>query len=108
MLEIIAVAIVGVLGFYSGWKTREDIAARRVDELLSNVEEEFTDEIRKNVIKISIEHHEGVYYVYGLEDKAFMAQGKTRKELESSLAKNFPGKTFAAEHKNLVEVGFVS
>jgi hypothetical protein len=37
-----------------------------------------------------------------------MAQGKTRKELEENLSKRFPGKFFAAEEDNLIEVGFKS
>lgn len=108
MLEIIVVAVVGLLGFFSGWKTREDVATRRVDEMLSNLETDVAEEISENVIKIVIEQDNGVYYVYASEDSVFMAQGNTRKELESTLAKNFPGKTFAAEKKNLLEVGFIS
>jgi hypothetical protein len=106
MIEIIAVAVVGVLGFFSGWKAREETAVRRMHEILGEVQvsdDDFTD-----IIKIVIEHHNGVYYVYDMDDKSFMAQGKDRKELEGALASNYPGKKFAASNKNLVEVGFIS
>lgn len=108
MIEIIVVAVVGILGFYSGWTTRERVASRRIDELMEMAESEALHEIRKNVIRISIEKHNDVYFVYNMDDMSFMAQGKDRKELESVLASKYPGKTFAAEHKNLVEMGFAS
>ena len=57
-------------------------------------------------IKITIDKHNDCYYVYRMEDQTFMAQGKTRNELEHSLMKLFPGKKFACTHDNLVEVGF--
>jgi hypothetical protein len=104
MIEIIAVAVVGVLGFFSGWKAREETAIRRMHEIMEEVQssDEFPD-----VIKIVIEQHNGVYYVYDLDDKSFMAQGKDRKELEGVLASKYPGKTFAASNSNLSEVGFI-
>lgn len=106
MLELIVVAVVGLLGFYSGWKTREEVAARIVNGMLSELQDD--EENDGNTIKISIEQHSGVYYVYDCINNTFMAQGGSRKEVETILVKNFPGKTFIAEHKNLLEVGFIS
>lgn len=108
MIEIIAVAVVGILGFYSGWKSREQAATRRMNEIMDQVETSIEEQVRENVIKIEIEHHNGVYYVYNMEDKSFMAQGKDRKELESVLASKYPGKTFAASNSNLTEMGFIT
>ena len=108
MIEIIAVVVVGVMSFYAGWVTREREAVRRVNELIETVTEQLHDEVDKIVIRINIEHHSGVYYVYNMDDKSFMAQGSTRQELETVLAKQFPGKTFAATHDNLIKVGFVN
>jgi hypothetical protein len=104
MIEIIAVAVVGVLGFYSGWKTREEVATRRMHEIMGEVETAIEEQM---VIKIVIEKHNDVYYVYDMEDKSFMAQGNNRKELENVLADKYPGKTFAASNSNLSEVGFI-
>jgi seryl-tRNA synthetase len=106
MIEIIAVAVVGVMSFYSGWTARERAAQRRVDELLSNINESLEEQVQASVIKITIEHHNGVYYVYDMENSSFMAQGTTRKDLEADLAKKFPGKSFAATKENLAEMGF--
>ncbi len=107
MVEIIAVAIVGILGFFSGWHAREQAAVRKMDELLNHIGEEY-EEVKINTIRITIEQHSGVYYVYNMDDNSFMGQGKTRKELEEVLASKFPGKTFAAAHKNLVEMGWAN
>lgn len=108
MIEIIAVAVVGVLGFYSGWKTREQVATRRMHEIMDQVETAIEEQVNDSVIKIVIEQHNGVYYVYDMNDNSFMAQGKDRKELEGVLASKFPGKTFAASTSNLTEVGFIT
>jgi hypothetical protein len=105
MIEIIAVAVVGVLGFFSGWKAREETAVRRMNEILGEVQA--SDDDFPDVIKIVIEKYNNVYYVYDLENKFFMAQGNTRKELERVLAEKYPGKTFAASSSNLSEMGFV-
>lgn len=105
MIEIIAVAVVGVLGFFSGWKAREQTAVRRMNELMGEVQSALDE--NPEVIKIVIEKHNNVYYVYDMEDKSFMAQGKDRKELEGVLASKYPGKTFAASNSNLSEMGFI-
>ena len=105
MIEIIAVAVVGVLGFFSGWKAREETAVRRMHEIMGEVQA--SDDELPDVIKIVIEQHNGVYYVYDMDDKSFMAQGKDRKELEGVLASKYPGKMFAASNSNLSEMGFI-
>ena len=107
MVEILAVVVVGIMSFYSGWTARERAAQRRVDELLSNISEDLEEQAQASIIKITIEQHDGVYYVYDMEDSSFMAQGVTRKDLEVDLANKFPGKTFAATKENLAEIGFV-
>lgn len=108
MVEIIAVAVISVLAFISGWTAREKAAARRIDEILNETTEKVKEHIRENVIRIKIEQEKGCYYVYNLDTNSFMGQGKSRKELEDFLSSKYPGKTFAAEHSNLVEVGFVN
>lgn len=106
MIEIIAVSVISVLAFIAGWNAREKAATRRIDEILNETTEQVREHIRQNVIKIKIEQNQGCYYVYNLENNSFMGQGKTRQELEDTLASKYPGKTFAAEHSNLVEMGF--
>lgn len=106
MIEIIAVSVISVLAFFAGWNARERAAARRIDQILNDTTEAVKEHIRENIIRIKIEQEQGCYYVYEMDNNTFMGQGKTRKELEDTLASKYPGKTFAAEHSNLVEMGF--
>ena len=99
-----------VAGFVLGWWARGVLAELRVRQFAKNMSaglEEALEEVKKNVIKIKIEKVEEGFFVYALEDHGYMAQGKTRKELEENLSKRYPGKTFAAEEANLKEVGFL-
>jgi predicted transcriptional regulator len=107
MVEIIALAVISVLAFFAGWVARERAAAHRINEMIGDTTEKIKEHIRENVIRIKIEYEHNQYYVYGLDDNTFMGQGKTQKEVEECLSSKFPGKTFAAEHSNLVEMGFV-
>lgn len=108
MVEIIAVAIYGVICFFGGWVARERAAERRLNQIMDNVTDHVKEQVEKNLIQIKIEHHNGVYYVYSMKDNSFMGQGSTRKELEDVLASKYPEKSFAATHENLVEVGFAN
>lgn len=108
MAEFIALIVVGMISFVAGWNTRERVAERRMNEVLSNVSENIQEHIKQTVIRISIEKHNNHFYVYNLDDKTFMGQGATRSELEKLLADKYPGKSFAATHENLVEMGFVN
>jgi len=108
MIEIIAVSVISALAFLAGWSARERAAAKRVEEILNETTEKVKQHIRENIIRIKIEQDRGCYYVYDLDDNSFLGQGKTRQELEDALASKYPGKTFAAEHSNLVEMGFAN
>lgn len=108
MVEIIAVAVYGVICFFGGWVARERAAERHLNHIMDTVSGQVQEQVKKNLIHISIEQHNGMYYVYSLKDKTFMAQGATRKELEDMLADKYPEKSFAATHENLVEVGFAN
>lgn len=108
MVEFIALIVVGVVSFIAGWNIRERVAEQRMNEVLANVSENIQEHIKQTVIRISIEKHNDHFYVYNLDDKTFMGQGATRAELEKVLANKFPGKSFAATHENLVEMGFAN
>jgi|APGre2960657373_1045057.scaffolds.fasta_scaffold25359_3 predicted RNase H-like HicB family nuclease len=108
MIDLLAIIfgqlIVLGIGFHLGWNARE----RHAKEVLKSFVEEIEEDTKNDEteIKITIDKHNDCYYVYRMEDQTFMAQGKTRNELEHSLMKLFPGKKFACTHDNLVEVGF--
>jgi hypothetical protein len=102
-MEFVLIFLVAVFfwihGAYSGWKAREEHAKRVTEELLKNIK---VDEEEEDIpIEIIIEEHQGILYVYDKEDNTFMAQGKTRKELEENLSSRFPGKRFAATSEDL-------
>ena len=106
METIFILFIVYALGFLSGWIQRERAAQKRVEYFFDKLQEHTEQEFDANSIKISIEKHNNVYYVYDSEKNQFMGQGSSRKELEKDLADKFPGKRFLADADNLKEVGF--
>lgn len=100
-IDYLTYIVVWVLGAVYGWYARERHAKRTIDRFVSHLEEEVEKEIDDSVIHISIEKHNGTFFVYKKETNEFMGQGTTRKELEQNLAKRFPEKKFAADKDNL-------
>jgi len=103
LLLVLGIFLVGLL---CGWNLREHAARRFVDKFLEENLEDLQRQAGEHSVNIIIEKHGEMYYVFQKEDSSFMAQGKTRSELESALAKNHPGKRFFATPENLKEVGF--
>lgn len=103
LLTILLCMIVFFVGALYGWHLRERHAERYVHHILKDVVQE---QIIPNLVHIEIEKSDNMIYIYNKEDKSFMAQGSTRKEVEENLAKRFPGKIFGADDNNLREVGF--
>ena len=97
--------IIFALAFAFGWVLREQYAKYRVNKMMSFLETTVTAEVKEKVVRIVIERHSGMFYVYSAEDRSFMAQGVTRQELEDNLAKRYPGKMFGAEPDNLKLLG---
>jgi len=99
-----------LIGFCWGWISREQHAIKQVKKMRESglVPEVVTAEYleQQDFIPIMIEHDKGMFFVYNIRDKSFMAQGRTKQELEKNLAKNFPDKRFAALPQNLKEIGF--
>jgi predicted metal-dependent RNase len=89
--------VIWILGAVYGWYARERQAKRTIDMFFNQVEET----IDASVLKINIEKHGPMFYVYDKETNDFMAQGNTVEELESNLAKRYPDKRFAADKDNL-------
>ena len=93
-MEFLILFVTLAIGVKLGWDARERHATRVLDRFMENLQEEIEEE--DNRIFIEIEQHSGSFYVFNKITKEFMAQGKTRMELEETLAKRFPGKKFAA------------
>jgi hypothetical protein len=96
-----ALVAVWILGAIYGWYARERQAKRTIDNFFNQVEETIAENIEESILKINIEQHNGMFFVYDKETNDFMAQGKTKQELEENLAKRYPDKRFAADKENL-------
>jgi hypothetical protein len=98
-IVIVVIAFVG--GVVYGWGLRERHAQRKLDNLLDKFEHAVQEEINESLIKITIESHSGMFYVFNKDTDEFMGQARTRKELEEVLAKRYPDKRFMATPENL-------
>lgn len=109
MSEIIILSFVAVVFFALGWVSREVAAVKKVNKLLAEVkiEEEETKKELDKVIFITIEIHNGTFFVYNKKDNSFMAQGTDIRQVEDALLKRYPGKRFAADPENLRGVGVI-
>ena len=106
MEELFIYLVVLAFGFALGWTSRETAAKRRVARFVEQMEEANALPDPDELIRIKIEKHGEVYYVFSDSDNnEFMAQGSSMKELEDALAKRYPEKRFAATPENLKEMG---
>jgi hypothetical protein len=96
-----------VVGYNIGKTRAENIEDEEeyVDEI--QYKDDATDEIisSRNVIDIIIEEDSGWFYVYNYHTSEFMAQGKTKSDVENALVYRYPTKLFNATEENLEELG---
>lgn len=101
--------LIFIAGAGLGWLLRELYAVHKVKTLLNHIQssQDYPDYDEKpEVMHINIEKHDDILFVYNSEDDSFMAQGKTRDELESNLRERYPNVVFGATNANLEKVGF--
>jgi hypothetical protein len=101
-MEYIFYISVIVIAYKIGWLAREYHAMATINKM-NNIK--MFKERHGDIIPIVVEKHEDTFYVYDGLEKTFMAQGKTRKDLEIALDIRFPGKKYAAQPSNLKEIG---
>jgi len=89
------------IGALYGWHAHERMVRRNLRHAIH----EFQEHINDTHIRIKIEKHDGMLYVYDNNTNAFMAQGKDRSEIEKQLEIKFPGKRFAAEPTDILLLG---
>jgi uncharacterized Rmd1/YagE family protein len=106
ILFVVAVVFF-IYGAIGGWNARERHALKVTKQLVKEVEKNLEEE-KKSLIQITIEQHGEMFYVYKKDDKTFMAQGKTKAELEDALTARYPGKKFAASEEELQKAGLLS
>jgi hypothetical protein len=105
-LYILVGFLLWVWGIIIGWRAREVHAKQQVEKMLEETLDEPEMKVHDEQIQIKIEKDESGFFVYDLNTSEFMAQGKTRSQVEMALAKRYPGKQFAATPTNLREIGF--
>ena len=105
MLEIIltvaSVFVIWFVGCLYGWQAHERMVRRNLRHAIH----EFQEHINETHIRIKIEKHNDMLYVYDNTTHVFMAQGKDRYEIEKQLQDKFPGKRFAAEPTDILLLG---
>ena len=106
-MEYLFYFICFIVGIFWGWKLREVRATQQIDKMVKEVEHQIEVESTILPIRIMIEKHNDVFYVYSEDDQMFMAQGSTFEDVEETLIKRFPGKRFAADPENLKEIGYI-
>lgn len=105
---IIGVIIGYFIGHRMGW--HQAIAEIEDEEEYpseTHYKNEETDEIisSNDIIDIVIEQENNCLYVYNFHTNEFMAQGKTKTDIENALVHRYPTKLFNASVENLESIG---
>jgi len=101
ILTMMSLFVVWFIGALYGWHAHE----RMVQRNLRHAIHEFQEHINETHIRIKIEKHNDMLFVYDFTTNVFMAQGKARYEIEKQLQDKFPGKRFAAEPTDIALLG---
>jgi uncharacterized protein YneF (UPF0154 family) len=105
-MDIIFSFILLVLWFFFGlvigYRLRERIAMRRVEETMEMLEE-INEQSRVMVI---VEQHDSEYFVYA-QDGLYLTKGKTKEEISKNLKQRFPDKSFYISSESAKEVGLL-
>lgn len=107
-MDILILIGVFIVAFSWGWSVREQVAERKAKAIMDKIEKQIHEEEVENIMKIKIEKHNDMLFVYDFHTNMFIVQAKDRPELEEKLDKLYPGKKFGATPDNLREVGFSS
>jgi hypothetical protein len=97
----VVLVFVWFVGAMYGWNLHQKVVNRRISTAI----DKFAGSIEDNIIKVKLERHNDMLYMYQLDTHQFMAMGKTEEELTNVLKEKFPGKTFAASTKDIEESG---
>jgi hypothetical protein len=92
ILLVICFAFVWILGIIAGWNAHD----RFVQKTIRGAIHELQEHEENSRVRITIEEHNGMLFAYEYGTNQFMAQGKTKQELEDQLRQKFPNKMFAA------------
>lgn len=94
-----------VVAFVWGYRFREHLATKKMDNLVQRLSQEM-EEVKSNVMLVTIEKHGDMFLVYEKDTNKFLTQSTDQKELGENLKRMFPNKRFAASQQNMREVGY--
>jgi hypothetical protein len=66
---------------------------------------ELDKKVKELFVRVSIEKHGEVYYIFEKETDRFVAQGKTADEIKEIMQQRFPNKTFIATDEEIKSSG---
>jgi hypothetical protein len=98
--------IIAVLSFVIGLQVGVNLVRRAHRNAIRDTLERLQEEVAERIVKIRLEKHSGVIYVYAIDTDEFLGQGKDQAELEKVLGEKYPDKVFAASDAQLKEFGF--
>lgn len=93
-----------IVGFVLGWFIREAVAVQKIKQLVKTIEE--TNTPKPNELRVKIEKHKDMFYLYTQSDERFIAQGASKAEVTEVLKKYYSTVTIVADPDNIKEVGF--
>jgi hypothetical protein len=96
-----------VLGFATTWFIMKAFLwyLRFRNDILKQDLEEVSKKIKETIIKVNIEKHGDIFYIFEKETDNFVAQGKDIAEIKKVMLERFPKKTFVATEDQLKESG---
>ncbi len=63
------------------------------------------EKVKKAIIKVNVEKHGDVFYLFEKETDRFIAQGRDADEIKTVLEKYYPNKTVFADKQHLETIG---
>jgi hypothetical protein len=96
-----------ILGFAIGWVITKFIQGYlEAKNLMLEAEiETLTKKVKERVVRVTVERHGDIYYLYEKETDNFVAQGRDADEIKEILLKRLPNKTFFADEENVKSTG---
>jgi len=110
--DFIGYFLVFILGLVVGWIQRERVAINRVETLFKHFDDiphgEEVDDERDDYIRLNVEKHNGVIFLYNAETNEFVGQGSTKEEIKTALKRKYPEGRFAVEQEGIVHLESLS
>lgn len=96
-----------VVGYAVTWLVVKLITGylRAKNEVLHKQLEEINKKVKELIVRVTIEKHGDIFYIFEKETDRFVAQGRTADEIKEVMQKRFPEKTFIATDEEIKRTG---